>query len=134
VIAGRPFRHLSVARLSDNSKSMNLRHAAALALVGWYLMFPPWVAPNTFDAHAPLSEWHQYEGGYERAVGKKRWKDDTGAFDSRAECVSDQKSIVELYRTNPKWHDAEWFVRVWSAAQCVPTNDPRLKSKSDTDD
>lgn len=30
--------HLSVARLSANSVSMNLHHAAALALVGWYLM------------------------------------------------------------------------------------------------
>jgi hypothetical protein len=33
-------RHLSVARPSANSMSMNLRHAAALALVGWYLMLP----------------------------------------------------------------------------------------------
>jgi len=27
--------------VSDNSMSMNLRHAAALALVGWYLIGPP---------------------------------------------------------------------------------------------
>jgi len=33
--------HLSVARRSANSLSMNLRHAAALALIGWYLMVPP---------------------------------------------------------------------------------------------
>ena len=34
-------RHLSVARLSANSMSMNLGNAAAFALVGWYLMAPP---------------------------------------------------------------------------------------------
>jgi hypothetical protein len=34
-------RSLSVARWSGNSMSMNPRHAAALALVGWHLMVPP---------------------------------------------------------------------------------------------
>jgi hypothetical protein len=126
--------YASLATIRASSKSrMKPRHAAALALVDWYLLFPPWVAPNTFDAHAPLSKWHQYEGGYERGIGKQRMNDDTGAYESRAECVSDRKSIVELYRNNPKWHDAEWFVRVWSAAQCVPINDSRLKPKPDTE-
>jgi len=38
---------------------MKLRHAAALGLVGWYLMIPPRLgnAPNQFDDHAPLSRW-----------------------------------------------------------------------------
>ena len=34
---------------------MNLRHAAALALVGWYLMVPPLSNPS-----APLSKWNLY--------------------------------------------------------------------------
>ena len=35
-------RHLSIALPSAKSfLEMNLRHAAALALVGWYLMVPP---------------------------------------------------------------------------------------------
>jgi hypothetical protein len=40
---------------------MNLRHAAALALVGWYLMVPPFTAqragPVDVDDQAPLSKW-----------------------------------------------------------------------------
>ena len=40
---------------------MKLRHAAALALVGWYLMIPPIVRPpgreGTADTKAPLSKW-----------------------------------------------------------------------------
>jgi hypothetical protein len=49
-----PFRHLSVARLSANSMSMNLRHAAALAIVGWYLMIPP----IEFESTAITSDVH----------------------------------------------------------------------------
>jgi hypothetical protein len=48
-----------VARLSANSMSMNLRHAAALALVGWYLIGPPVNAgkPVVADWDAPVSKW-----------------------------------------------------------------------------
>jgi hypothetical protein len=41
---------------------MNLRHAAALALVGWYLMVPPMYKPDSYghkaytDVIAPLSQ------------------------------------------------------------------------------
>jgi hypothetical protein len=36
-----------------------IRHAAALALVGWYLMIPPDSAkiPHSLDSEAPLSRW-----------------------------------------------------------------------------
>jgi len=33
---------------------MNIRHAAALALVGWYLM-----VPVRNDSRAPISQWYQ---------------------------------------------------------------------------
>ena len=38
---------------------MNARHAAALALVGWYLMVPPPVPHSGLpvDLDAPLSKW-----------------------------------------------------------------------------
>jgi hypothetical protein len=34
-------------------------HAAALALIGWYLMLPPLLSrhPLIFETHAPLSRW-----------------------------------------------------------------------------
>jgi hypothetical protein len=35
---------------------MNARHAAALALVGWYLLLPP-ISDGTPDVTAPLSRW-----------------------------------------------------------------------------
>lgn len=37
---------------------MNARHAAALALVSWYLILPPQTAKNHLgDPAAPLSKW-----------------------------------------------------------------------------
>ena len=39
---------------------MNLRHAAALALVGWYLMIPPLNSEGKVDTHAPMSRWNQF--------------------------------------------------------------------------
>jgi hypothetical protein len=37
---------------------MNLRHTAALALVGWYLMAPPFnIALQRIETGAPLSKW-----------------------------------------------------------------------------
>ena len=56
---------LLVARLSANSMSMNLRrmkprHAAALALVGWYLMTPPpMLEPERPGLSEPLGEWSE---------------------------------------------------------------------------
>jgi len=41
---------------------MKLRHVAALALVGWYLLVPPqtrtwWIGAERYDDAAPLSSW-----------------------------------------------------------------------------
>ena len=37
---------------------MNLRHAAALALMGWYLTVPPTVGPyRRLDLRVPVSQW-----------------------------------------------------------------------------
>jgi len=36
---------------------MNIRHAAALALVGWYLLMPPW-GTTDWNTSAPLTEWN----------------------------------------------------------------------------
>jgi hypothetical protein len=36
---------------------MKPRHAAALVLLGWYLMVPPTNGPNGFDVDVPLSWW-----------------------------------------------------------------------------
>ncbi len=58
-----------------------LRHAAALALVGWYLMLPPMsgaISPNLpskeLDTEAPLASWQNYRGFDTAKECDRRWR------------------------------------------------------------
>ena len=98
-----------------------LRHAAALALVGWYLMIPPDV-PHTrkVNLDATLGKWSIF-----------------GSYDSADECTSDAMHLHQEARakgfsakqlmnpTNDEQHEA---VR-YETAECIATDDPRLKEK-----
>jgi hypothetical protein len=59
---------------------MMLRNAAAFALVGRYLMIPPWASYGKFDADAPLSRWKQ-----------------SNAYDSAAECEQDRATLINFF-------------------------------------
>ena len=112
---------------------MNLRHAAALALVGWYLMMPPFVPSppqgqgRMLDLKAPLGQWYI-----------------TGSYDGAAECAAalsvqhkkTDKAFKEaedtLARNAPKDREFREFVISTAQAQdrasaCIATDDPRLK-------
>jgi hypothetical protein len=107
---------------------MNLHHAAALALVGWYLMVPPTLAETSCsgilstldrwmdqDAHdkacdekskivnfrAPISEWHKFM-----------------PFEALAECEALRQRGSALRPSDPLF-----------SAQCIATDDPRLKER-----
>jgi hypothetical protein len=101
---------------------MKTRHAAALALVGWYLMVPPQlVSPGhetaNVDAAVPLNKWTVWQ-----------------AFDTAIECESQLETLKEgaLQRTQTgqsrefmqKLLDNQFF-----RGQCIATDDPRLKEK-----
>jgi hypothetical protein len=100
---------------------MTPRHAASLALVGWYLMAPPYVSgclprtayrlglikkvPVSLDTDAPLAKW-----------------DNQGSFDSAKEC--EQQKTEEFERWNkPNSHELSDQIL---EAQCIATDDPRL--------
>jgi len=90
---------------------MTLRKAAALALVGWYLMMPPWGKLN-----APLSEWVVYQ-----------------SFDSAENCAAARKVLVD-YLANYKGMAMTLITQSGgnlqfdgSVATCIATDDPRLK-------
>src|SRR5689334_5605421 len=87
---------------------MKLHHAGALALVGWYFMFPPIDPASRFDPrfpeqqpdlNAPLDRW---------------WIGDS--FDTEEQC----KAL--LAQTLDK-------TGFWSHSKCVSSDDPRLKGK-----
>ncbi len=93
---------------------MRLRHVAVLALVGWYLMVPPWnrLVPSDPDPQAPLNEWT-----------------DVASFDTVAECNGaiaehDKKALAALGPIGSNRHTTPW-----DFAKCIATDDPRLKKK-----
>ena len=109
---------------------MNLRHAAALALVGWYLMVPPsmsemdWTCGDSLSAHAyhklfgtadekecakfaeieapnaPISKWHE-----------------ASPFETLSACEEGQKRLIDAAKLSSPEH----------GAKCIASDDPRLK-------
>jgi hypothetical protein len=68
---------------------VNLRHAAALALMGWYLMLAPSVPSGS---NAPLSNW--------RTVG---------SYDSAEACNENkEQSLKDLLRDADQKKDEQW--------------------------
>jgi len=87
---------------------MKPRHAAALALVGWYLMIPPRSSgQKAVDSGAPLSKWTV-----------------SSAYDAAHEC----EGAKFLNREGHK-QDTDPLKAAFDAAQCIATDDPRLKEK-----
>jgi hypothetical protein len=94
---------------------MNLRHAAALALVGWYLM----QSPGSYDStgrwgnwKAPISKWYTL-----------------GSFDTAKACMAEMdrydKAELAVRKAHPERKDPPG-VEEWG---CIATDDPRLKEK-----
>ena len=112
-----PFPDAVRIRTLLDGRSMKPRHAAALALVGWYLMVPPILSngpsPSIVDARVgvekPLSEW-----------------DVQDTFDSATECKRARQTLTAKTVANDPNLRA-LLEKADSLAQCVATDDPRLK-------
>jgi len=104
---------LSVPERLRYNAGMKPCHAAALALVGWYLLARP--ASPLMQPTPPISWWLRL-----------------GSYDTEKECDQAQ---VEMYQKNERAGfkmegvKPEELKRSYSLAQCVATNDPRLKPK-----
>ena len=82
---------------------MKLRHAAALARVGWYLMLPLAKHPD-----APIDQWAHLD-----------------SFDSATECRDAAYHIIErAKKTNDQAR-----LDIAMGFECIATDDHRLKSK-----
>ncbi len=94
--------------------SMNLRHAAALALVGWYLMVPPFDASGKkHDLDAPLAKWSQI-----------------GWFDTAKECDAQEAYNLKVFENLKECSDCSGMLLYQDqTAQCIQADDPRLKEK-----
>jgi hypothetical protein len=91
---------------------MKIRHAAALALVGWYLVTPPSTLPPDVSYKAPLRKW--------RIVR---------SFDTADDCEDSRSSFFEESRQKVALNMLEPTYRDFMFAECIATDDPRLKEK-----
>ena len=102
---------------------MNLRHAVALALVGWYLMVPPIVIEGEtakVDGSVPLSQWDR---------GNRVYQTESACEETRAKL----RAIAESHKN---WIGPSGSVAAASDRYvlltnqlCIATDDPRLKGK-----
>jgi hypothetical protein len=113
---------------ASRKSRMNLRHAAALALLGWYLMMPPVSADRDrafVYSQAPIGRW-QIRGTFgstidcEKAKGKsqKKWRDD------------EERNAETAARMDANLNDLA--IGTFEAARlmkCVSTDDPRPQGK-----
>jgi hypothetical protein len=98
---------------------MRPSHAAALALVSWYLMVPPLVnAPYKVDTEAPLASWKTNQ-----------------TFDTAEECNQYLSSVRGKHENTASAplgsikKGTRAFALQMTFAQCVSSDDPGLKAK-----
>jgi hypothetical protein len=115
------------------------RHAAALALVGWYLMVPPPGPPRSTGAstappndNAPLNQWtirNSSDSAQACEAAKKK------ILDTATTNMDKQQHLAERRQglSPDNFADQAFLVadqlEYATEAVCISTDDPRLKSK-----
>ena len=100
---------------------MKLRHAAALALAGWYLMAPGSADWVTFQHY---TQGGDYSGPIYSPL--KDW-DRIGAFDTAAKCRTARWRLERKDAPQPG-SVAKTFAQFQArGAQCIRSDDPSLK-------
>jgi hypothetical protein len=95
---------------------MNLRHTAALALVGWYLIVPP-ETMQARDYLVPRAEWQKL-----------------GVFDDADKCMTAKRRIAKYANDDQKKRNcldtdssaACLADRAAANSECMADDDPRL--------
>ena len=116
----RGISDLSKRRGTPTSLGRSIRHSAALALVGWYLMVPPTI-PGTgmVNRGVPLSQWN-VRGEFPRNPGCENAKARLHVLALASETQSDAAYPHRGLR-NPELHC------ILCNVHCVAEDDPRLK-------
>jgi hypothetical protein len=109
---------------------MKLRHAAALALVGWYLMLAP-SYDGLFEERAPLSQW-QWQGSYDTKVEcfqTLAWKLHDAQLKHKVFATVDGSERLRCDFNNINLGCDAANMNIYVVYKCVATDDPRLKEK-----
>ena len=99
---------------------MRPRHTAALVLVGWYLMVPPWKSGHGPDSDAPLSD---------AGAPLSKWTV-VSSHDSARDCETKRMDLLDSFRKTAEAYPSDrTFRALYDHAAldiCVATDDPRL--------
>jgi hypothetical protein len=112
-------------------------HAAALALVGWYLMVPPFqgTSPENarVNANAPLNQWQKW-AGFDSAKECNQASDNYYQGYLRAKRNLSPQKMDELAKAagfdgNERLIFGPWMEQSFSHAICVPADDSQLNGE-----
>ena len=97
--------------------SMKPRHAAVLALVGWYLMTPPVRQPKRepayLDEHAAYRDWKK-----------------VSTFSEQAQCEQERdRHIHDVQDDLAEFGKVNIWAEQLLESDCIATDDPRFKEK-----
>ena len=110
----QPIQRRRDLNISRGKIRLKLRHAAVLALVGWYLMAPP---PHS-DINLPLNQWmiwNSYDSAKECENQRRKNLDEATAL---AKHESSDSQTMD--------NDTERIIGIIQSV-CVSSDDPRLK-------
>lgn len=109
---------------------MNFRHSAALALVGWYLMVPPSTPAGLtnpdatlINGSAPIAQWF-IRSSYDSAQDCETAK--MSGMLAALQIIKDTEKFKVMREKDP-YLALDTIEK--ATAQCVSTDDPRLKAK-----
>ena len=116
---------------------MKPRHTAALVLVGWYLMSPPFLSPGKRDQNAPLSRWDQeseppggwplfHPGAHEQEYIVGQPLTAGLIYDTEADCLAGRSVWIEVGERLTQQTGDSAFLN-YRSDRCVSSDDPRLK-------
>ena len=113
-----------------------LRHTAALALVGWYLIVPNPLLDGSPDTNAPLSAWTQ-SGLFDRAADCEqanrqliqRAKQQLSRFERQVNSSPKDPPLTadEVAALSTRYNNIKAGAMRALSSQCVSSRDPRLR-------
>src|SRR5260370_20513328 len=105
---------------------MKLSRAAALALVGWYLMLPPMNEKGVFS-DAPMSDWDQIESFENAAACEQALRLSQDALSATSDQEFKERSQQEAAQNGKMIISKVDALRRANNGKCIASDDPRLK-------
>jgi hypothetical protein len=110
---------------------MNLRHAAALSMLGWYLMVPPFAGKtkpeDSLGLKAPVDQWMIIQSfDSEKSCNGETVKMKDGAEKMLKQSDAAVLKNVAEFKTAA---EAREWLKGRAHATCIARDDPRLKDK-----